>query len=90
MPISGIAPWMGRAVFFFKQKTAYEIAEDDEDDGTPVDSIKGIGPAYADRLADAEVHTVAELAVSDAETLADKIDVSEKIVGTWIERAQNE
>jgi len=62
-----------------------------EEAGTdePTDVIKGIGSAYADRLADAGVETVADLAVKDAETLAEETDISEKRLGTWIERANH-
>jgi len=54
----------------------------------PVTEIKGIGPAYADRLAGAGVETVAELAVSDAAELADQTDISEKRIQGWIDRAK--
>ncbi|WP_435069954.1 helix-hairpin-helix domain-containing protein [Haloplanus sp. C73] len=53
----------------------------------PVDIIKGIGPAYADRLANAGVHSVSDLAAADAADLADAIDLSETRVGRWIDRA---
>ncbi|WP_408959484.1 helix-hairpin-helix domain-containing protein [Natrinema sp. 74] len=54
----------------------------------PVDSIKGIGPAYADRLAGAGVETVGELAVADAAELADQTDISETRIQGWIDRAE--
>lgn len=57
--------------------------------GASVDEIRGIGPAYADRLSDAGVETVADLAAADAATLADEIGVSETRVGRWIDRAKN-
>jgi predicted flap endonuclease-1-like 5' DNA nuclease len=59
-----------------------------EGSGEPVDSIKGIGPAYADRLADADVETVAELAAADAAELAERTDISEKRIQGWIDRAE--
>lgn len=55
--------------------------------GRPVDAIKGIGPAYADRLADAGVHTVSDLAEADADELAAATDIGEGRLGTWIEHA---
>ncbi|MFB6101597.1 MAG: helix-hairpin-helix domain-containing protein [Haloplanus sp.] len=69
---------------------AVEI-EDAEESTEPasVEVIKGIGPAYAERLANAGVHSVADLAAADAAELAPKIDLSEKRVGRWIERAQD-
>ncbi|MCU4717705.1 helix-hairpin-helix domain-containing protein [Halapricum hydrolyticum] len=62
-----------------------------EDLGTdePTDVIKGIGSAYADRLADAGVETVADLAARDAESLSEETDISEKRLQTWIERAKH-
>ncbi len=49
--------------------------------------IKGIGPVYAGRLADAGVTTFAELAAADAATLAPRIHVPEPSVADWIEQA---
>jgi len=74
--------------------------EDAEGDGTAdsepttggdesVDVIKGIGPAYAERLANAGVHSVADLAAADVAALAEAVDLSEKRVGRWVERAQD-
>ena len=54
-----------------------------------VKNIKGIGPAYAERLSEAGVDSVADLATADANELADAIDVSEKRIGRWIERARD-
>lgn len=58
-------------------------------DSEPVSVVKGIGPAYADRLQDAGVETVADLAGADADDLADRTDLSAKRVGRWIENAQD-
>ncbi|AFO59296.1 MULTISPECIES: DUF4332 domain-containing protein [unclassified Natrinema] len=63
-------------------------AEPDETTQEPVDAIKGIGPAYADRLAGAGVDTVAELADADAAELAAQTDISEKRIQGWIDRAE--
>lgn len=51
--------------------------------------LDGIGPAYADRLADAGVETVADLAAADASGLAEEADVSESRLERWIERAKS-
>ena len=58
-----------------------------EDTGEPVDVIKGIGPAYADRLEGAGVETVADLAAADAESLGEETDISPKRLQGWIDRA---
>lgn len=76
--------------------TAAEAAEPDDEDATatadegstaPVTDIKGIGPAYADRLADIGIETVGELAAADAADIAADTDLSESRVSGWIERA---
>ncbi|GGJ00727.1 hypothetical protein GCM10008995_08180 [Halobellus salinus] len=52
-----------------------------------VETIKGIGPAYAGRLEEFGIETVSELAAADAVEVADGIDVSESRVSDWIGRA---
>jgi len=58
------------------------------DAGESVDVVKGIGPAYADRLADVGVATVSDLAEADPEELAAAIDLGAGRVGNWVERAK--
>ncbi|PSQ28085.1 hypothetical protein BRD03_04330 [Halobacteriales archaeon QS_9_68_17] len=69
-----------------------EEAEDaepaDEAAGGDVTEIKGIGPAYGERLANVGIDTVAELADADAGEVAEQTDLSEKRVSEWIERAK--
>jgi predicted flap endonuclease-1-like 5' DNA nuclease len=64
-------------------------AEPDEDSGTPVTEIKGIGPAYADRLNGIGITNVEELADGDTETIAEQTDLGEGRISAWVERAQN-
>lgn len=66
-----------------------EVEEEPEPSGAALDDIKGIGPAYAQRLRDAGVESVEQLADADAAELADEIEVSEKRVSAWIDRAQS-
>lgn len=77
---------------------AEQELEDDEDDtaeaealGTDesVDVIKGIGAAYAERLGEAGVDTVADLASSDPEALAEETGISEKRIDGWVEKARH-
>ena len=60
-----------------------------EDADEPVDSISGIGPAYAERLAEAGVETVGDLASADAAALADETGLGEGRVADWVERARS-
>ena len=64
-------------------------AVETEAEADSVEVIKGIGPAYADRLANAGVHSVSDLAAADVTELAEAVDLSETRVGRWIERAQD-
>lgn len=63
----------------------------DEDLGTdePIDVIKGIGPTYAERLGDADIETVADLATEDADELAEETEISETRLSGWIEKARH-
>lgn len=56
----------------------------------PVETITGIGPAYAGRLEDAGVETVDDLAAADAGALAAETDLSETRIRGWIEQARGE
>lgn len=56
--------------------------------GEPVEAIKGIGPAYAERLEAAGVGSVADLAAADPDDLAAATDLGAGRVGNWIDRAK--
>lgn len=58
-------------------------------EGDPVDSIKGIGSTYADRLAEAGVQTVDDLAEASAADLDEATGIGEGRIESWIERAQS-
>ncbi|WP_256403033.1 helix-hairpin-helix domain-containing protein [Halorubrum salinum] len=64
-----------------------EAAVDDDDVGPGVENITGIGPAYAERLAEVGIETIEELAAADAGDVAERTSVGEKRAATWIERA---
>lgn len=57
--------------------------------GEPVETVKGVGPAYADRLGTAGVETLDDLAAADAADLAERTSLSEKRLSRWIERARD-
>ncbi|MES3517607.1 MAG: helix-hairpin-helix domain-containing protein [Natronomonas sp.] len=54
----------------------------------PIENISGIGPAYAARLGDAGVETVAELLAADPEELADATELSSGRIERWQDRAR--
>jgi predicted flap endonuclease-1-like 5' DNA nuclease len=58
------------------------------EEGEPVDSISGIGPAYAKRLNEAGADSVAELVAADAAELADETGISEKRIRGWQDTAE--
>jgi len=54
-----------------------------------LEAIDGIGPSYADRLREAGIGNVADLADASAEGLADDADVPVSRLERWIEQAQS-
>lgn len=65
-----------------------EESEPPEGEGESLDVLSGIGPAYEERLADAGIDTVADLAGADAASLAGETDIGEKRLEGWIEAAE--
>ena len=59
----------------------------DNDDGTDVEVVSGIGATYADRLREAGIETIADLASADASTVADAAEISESRAADWVEQA---
>lgn len=75
-------------------ETDIEDVEPDAGDDVPdtegaesVEIVSGVGPAYAERLADAGVETVAELAAADVADLADETGLSPKRIRRWVDDA---
>jgi len=71
------------------EETGADVEEEAEpaDDSPPVDEIKGIGPAYSERLAEIDIVTVADLRDADAEEVAERTTAPEGTVRKWIDRA---
>ena len=65
-------------------------ADDDSTADSDLTAIKGIGPAYSERLNAAGISSVAALADADAETVGEEINVSPKTVSNWIDRAADQ
>jgi predicted flap endonuclease-1-like 5' DNA nuclease len=70
-------------------EAAGPVEEEPEGGEEPVENVSGIGPAYASRLNDAGVETVADLLAADPDDLADRIDVSAKRIGRWQDAAED-
>jgi len=71
------------------EETGADVQEEAEpaDDSPSVDEIKGIGPAYSERLAEIDIVTVADLRNADAEEVAERTTAPEGTVRKWIDRA---
>ncbi|WP_424019665.1 helix-hairpin-helix domain-containing protein [Halorientalis pallida] len=54
------------------------------------DTIKGIGPSYAETLAEIGIETVGDLAAAEAADIGEQTDLSETRVERWIARARGE
>lgn len=67
--------------------TAADAAEGSGPGSEPTNAIKGIGPTYSERLGEAGIETVADLADADPETVADAAKAGESKAMSWIERA---
>jgi predicted flap endonuclease-1-like 5' DNA nuclease len=68
-------------------KPAEPVPEAPETGASPVDSVSGIGPAYAKRLNDAGVTSVEELVAVDAAEVASETGISEKRIRGWQDTA---
>lgn len=66
-----------------------ESEPEEEDNSAPVDEIKGIGPAYSERLGEVGIETVSDLLGADAEEIVERTTVPEKTVRKWIDRASD-
>ena len=74
---------------------AAESAETDAEasppgEGVDLEEVKGIGPAYADRLRDAGIEDVAALGAADAADLAERSDMGEGRLRKLIDRAKSQ
>lgn len=63
------------------------IIEPSDEPSDSVTEINGIGPAYGQRLSDAGVETVADLAAADAVELEEATDISAARIEGWIDAA---
>ena len=70
-----------------EDETAETAGEEEAGEDVPVETIRGIGPAYAERLADMGIDSVADLAAADPAEVAEETAVSESRVTRWIDRA---
>ena len=62
--------------------------EVETDQDRSLQTLDGIGPTYAERLHDAGITTVTELAAADPAPFADRLGLSESRVTSWIEQAR--
>ncbi|WP_435358220.1 class III poly(R)-hydroxyalkanoic acid synthase subunit PhaC [Haloarchaeobius sp. DFWS5] len=64
------------------------MVEDTGESEPELTDVKGIGPAYADRLVDVGIESVDDLAAADAEQVAADADLSVERVEGWIDSAK--
>jgi predicted flap endonuclease-1-like 5' DNA nuclease len=69
------------------QPSPFRAAEPEPAGPDDLSDVKGIGPVYAARLADAGMATFAQLASSDPQTVARHAGVSERAAADWITQA---
>lgn len=75
-----------------KEQSEAAGAEADVDPETadePTDVVKGIGATYAERLTEAGIETVGDLAAADPAEVAEEADVSESRLERWVQRARD-
>ena len=71
--------------------SAADASEADESaatDAEPVETISGIGPTYAERLAEAGIETTADVAETDPAELAEIAETSESRAEEWVEQVE--
>ncbi len=72
-----------------RDEDAGQEADETEPDVDPLETINGIGPAYAGRLREAGIESIDAIAEADVETIADAAEVPENRAEGWIEAAQS-
>lgn len=77
----------GADVTIHLEHPGVEEAEPDVEEFA-LEDIKGIGPTYGDKLREAGIDSVPDLAAADAADLADRTGISETRLATWVERAR--
>ena len=98
--ITGIVLGLGAAAWALRHRLLPSPAVSDEPpprfrtgpaepEGTNLTSVKGIGPAFAARLEDAGVDSIAALAGADAAALAERTGLATGTLAGWIEQASN-
>ncbi|WP_436925907.1 class III poly(R)-hydroxyalkanoic acid synthase subunit PhaC [Halosimplex amylolyticum] len=71
-----------------EEEAVAETAAEDEPTSPDVDTVAGIGPTYADRLHEANITTVADLAASDPVDVADITGAPVSRVEDWFEQVE--
>lgn len=76
-----------------RQATEQEVsvgeATADGATGVELESIEGVGPAYAERLREAGVADGADLVDADPEDLAAETEIGERRIRRWVERVRD-
>ena len=78
--------WPGVCAWFEERSQLDGEAVEETDAG--LETLDGVGPAYAKRLRAAGVESAADLAAADPGALADETEVSESRLEDWVEQAR--
>ncbi|WP_123536949.1 class III poly(R)-hydroxyalkanoic acid synthase subunit PhaC [Halosimplex salinum] len=71
-----------------EEEAVAETTAEDEPESADVDTVDGIGPTYADRLHEAGIATVADLAVSEPADVAEITGAPVSRVEDWFEQVE--
>lgn len=70
------------------EETGPDDGDEPATEGVDVQEVSGIGPAYADRLAEIDIRTVDDLLAADPEDVAERTTVGAGRVEAWQDRAE--
>ena len=99
--IGGVIVGLGAAVWAMRDKLLpapeipdgppprFRTADTSATPGDNLTTVKGIGPVYAERLADVGITSFDELVSADAAAVSEAAGVSESTASSWMEQAAN-
>lgn len=71
-----------------KEEPSEMVPEEAPEEGTPLTTLKGLGPKTAEKLKEVGIESVEELAEEDAEILSEATGISVQKLSSWINDAK--